>query len=235
MIRSWAFSTCGLILSGCCCSCRTVDGEGPHPAGFVRLFDGETLVGWKGLVGDPISRAGMSAEELATAQVAADAEMRAHWRVEDGELVSDGQGPNLCTVEEYGDFELLIDWKIRKGGDSGVYLRGSPQVQIWDPWSGDPATQVGSGGLYNNQLHSSTPQAVADHPSGTWNTFRIRMEDEFVSVWLNDVLVVDRVVLENYWDRSLPIFEAGQIELQTHGTETRFRNILIRTIQQREN
>ena len=58
--------------------------------------------------------------------------MRAHWKVEDGALVFDGKGRSLCTAKDYGDFEMWVDWKILPKGDSGVYLRGSPQVQIWD-------------------------------------------------------------------------------------------------------
>lgn len=200
------------------------------PEGFVALFNGGDLEGWKGLVGDPISRARMTPEELAAAQASADAEMRAHWRVEGGELISNGLGPHLCTVRDYGNFELLVDWKIQPGGDSGIYLRGSPQVQIWDPFSRDAAMLVGSGGLYNNERNPSTPRIVADRPPGEWNTFRIRMVGARIWVWLNEQLVVENVVLENYWDRARPIFERGEIELQTHGSETRFRNIFIQEL-----
>ena len=103
------------------------------PPGFVALFNGKNLDGWKGLVADPPKRAKMSAEELAQQQTKADESMRAHWRAEDGALVFDGKGQSLCTAKDYADFELLVDWKILKDGDSGIYLRGSPQVQIWDP------------------------------------------------------------------------------------------------------
>ena len=56
-----------------------------------------------------------------------------HWWVEDGELVNDGKGLYLTTDNEFGDFELLVDFKMQPLGDSGIYLRGIPQVQIWDP------------------------------------------------------------------------------------------------------
>ena len=59
--------------------------------------------------------------------------MRAHWKVVDGVLVFDGKGRSLCTAKDYANFEMLVDWKITPHGDSGIYLRGSPQVQIWDP------------------------------------------------------------------------------------------------------
>ena len=194
--------------------------------GFVPLFDGRGLAGWKGLVADPPARAKMSPQELAKAQAEADERMRSHWKVTDAALVFDGKGESLCTGSDYGDFELLVDWKIEKGGDSGLYLRGSPQVQIWDP----AANPVGSGGLYNNQKGKSQPLEKADRPVGEWNSFRIIMIGDRVSVYLNDRLVVDNVVLENYWERDKPIYPAGQIELQAHGNPLYFRNVFIREI-----
>ena len=140
------------------------------PRGFLALFNGEDLTGWKGLVGNPKSRSKMSNEELAKAQAKADEDMRAHWKIVDGALCFDGKGHSLCTVKDYGDFEMLVDWKIEKGGDSGIYLRGSPQVQIWDTANRSVGAQVGSGGLYNNQKGPSKPRSNADRPVGRWNT-----------------------------------------------------------------
>ncbi|HOW86067.1 MAG TPA: DUF1080 domain-containing protein [Candidatus Aminicenantes bacterium] len=194
--------------------------------GFTPLFDGRTLAGWKGLVADPPARAKMTAGELAAAQAAADERMRAHWRIANGALVFDGRGESLCTASDYGDFELLVDWRIEPGGDSGLYLRGAPQVQIWDP----AANPVGSGGLYNNQKGKSAPSERADRPAGEWNSFRIIMIGDRVSVYLNDKLIVDNVVLENYWERDKPIYPAGQIELQAHGNPLYFRNVFLREI-----
>jgi len=201
-------------------------GMNTPPSGFVSLFNGKDLKGWKGLVANPLLRAKMDSAQLAAAQVLADSSMRTHWSVADGVLVFDGKGESLCTAKDYSDFELLVDWKIEKEGDSGIYLRGSPQVQIWDPaqWP------EGSGGLYNNQKGPSKPLQRADNPIGEWNTFRIRMIGERVTVYLNDILVVDSVALENYWDRSIPIFPMGQLELQSHSSPLFFRNIFIREI-----
>jgi len=200
------------------------------PKGFAALFNGKDLTGWKGLVGDPKARRNMSRQELADAQAKADDAMRAHWKVVDGVFCFDGKGHSLCTVKEYGDFELLVDWKIESGGDSGIYLRGSPQVQIWDRANAGVGAEVGSGGLYNNQKGSSKPLKPADKPIGQWNSFRIIMIGELVTVYLNGVLVVDNVVMENYWERDKPIYPIGQIELQSHSSPLYFRNIFIREI-----
>jgi HEAT repeat protein len=194
--------------------------------GFIPLFNGRDLDGWKGLVADPPARAKMAPDELKKAQAAADGSMRSHWRAADGVLAFDGGGESLCSVKDYEDFELLVDWKIEKGGDSGIYLRGSPQVQIWDP----AANPEGSGGLYNNQKGARKPLEKADKPVGEWNTFRIIMIGERVTVYLNDKLVVDNMPLENYWEREKPIYPAGQVELQAHGNPLWFRNIYIREV-----
>lgn len=202
----------------------------PASEGFKPMFNGKDLTGWKGLVENPVARAKMKPVELAIKQAAADRRVPANWTVKDGAIWFSGKGDNLCSVKGYGDFEMYVDWKLSKNGDSGIYLRGTPQVQIWDPTGPEEATHVGSGGLYNNEKNPSKPSMVADNPIGDWNTFRIRMIGEKVTVWLNGQLVVDNVTMENYWDRSIPIFPKGAIELQAHGNELAFRDIYVREI-----
>lgn len=202
--------------------------------GFTSMFNGKNLEGWQGLVGNPITRAKMSEKELAEKQVEANKKMLENWSVRDGMIIFNGKGDNLCSVKEYGDFELVVDWRISKEGDSGLYLRGSPQVQVWDTSRVEVGAQVGSGGLYNNKIHPSKPLKVADNPIGEWNTFRVTMIGENVTVHLNGELVVDNVTLENYWDRSQPIFKTGAIELQAHGNELAFRDIYVREIKTSE-
>lgn len=211
--------------------------ELPEGKGYVSLFNGKDLAGWKGLVENPIVRVRMSAEELAEKQAGADRQMREGWYVEDGVLHFNGKGDNIATVKKYGDIEMFVDWKLAKegkDGDAGIYLRGTPQVQIWDTSRVEVGAQVGSGGLYNNQTHESKPLLVADNDLGEWNTFRIVMVGEKVTVYLNGQLVTDEVVLENYWDRNSPIFPAEQIELQAHGTHVSYRDIYVRELPSRE-
>ncbi len=202
----------------------------PDEKGYVSMFNGKDLTGWKGLVGNPITRAKMSEKELAAKQIEANAKAAKNWSVKDNSIVFNGAGDNLCSEKQYGDFEMIVDWRITKKGDSGIYLRGSPQVQIWDTSRVEVGAQVGSGGLYNNVKYRSTPLKVADNPIGDWNHFYIKMIGEKVTVYLNGVLVVDQVPLENYWDRSLPIFPKEAIELQAHGTDLAFRDIYVKEI-----
>jgi HEAT repeat protein len=200
----------------------------PSGEGFKPMFNGRDLTGWHGLVENPVTRAGMKQDELARKQAEADKKVLLNWSVRNGCICFNGSGDNLCSVKEYSDFELLADWRITKAGDSGIYLRGTPQVQIWDTSLVDAGAQVGSGGLYNNQKNPSKPLKVADNPVGDWNTFRILMRGEKVTVWLNGELVVDNITFENYWDNNIPIFPKGSIELQAHGTDLAFRDIYIR-------
>jgi hypothetical protein len=205
------------------------------PEGFTAIFNGKDLTNWKGLLKPPLDnparRAKATPEQLEKARAEADENMREHWKVADGALVFDGhrEGRSLATAKDYGDFELYVDWKILPKGDSGIYLRGTPQVQIWDP-TDKPASGVGSGGLYNNQKHPSKPSKRADKPIGEWNTFWIKMVGDKVWVKLNDEMVVDGVVMENYWERDKPIYPTGQIELQNHGNPLYFKNIYIKEL-----
>jgi len=227
-------------------------GDFAAPTGFSPIFNGTDLSGWKGLAdNDASKRRALTGDDLAVVQAKADENMKAHWSVVDGVLTYDGEGQSLCTAKDYGDFEFYVDWKIPAGADSGIYLRGTPQIQIWDPWDsrtkdGYPTTpeawveayktgrNLGSGGLWNNRRASNRPLVLADKPIGEWNTFLIRMIGEKVSIWLNGKQVVDRTVLENYWDkegdRAIPIARADQIELQHHGSALYFKNLYIREI-----
>ncbi len=202
----------------------------PGETGFVPIFNGTDLSGWQGLAADPPKKATLSEKELQELQEAANEKLKENWSVKDESIVFNGHGSNLCSIKEYGSFEMIVDWRITKKGDSGIYLRGTPQVQIWDTSRVEVGAQVGSGGLYNNQEQESKPLLVADNPVGDWNTFRIIMIGERVTVYLNGQLVVDNVVMENYWDRSIPIFPAGSIELQAHGTDLAFRDIYVKEL-----
>ncbi len=219
-------------------SIRLLLEEMPKEKGFVSLFNGKDLTGWKGLVENPIVRAKMTAAQLAKAQEKADHQMRKDWKVENGLLVFDGTGyDNLCSEKQYGDIEMYVDWKLDPAGpeaDAGIYLRGTPQVQMWDTARVKVGAQVGSGGLYNNQVHESKPLKVADNKLGEWNTMYIKMVGDRVTVILNGELVTNDVILENYWNREQPLFPTEQIELQAHGSKVYYRNIYVKELERPE-
>ena len=171
------------------------------PTGATSLFNGKDLSAWK------------------------DADKQPEWKVEDGTIHYTGKGgKNLATAKKYKDFEFWADWKITKGGDSGIYLRGQPQVQIWD-------NDEGSGGLWNNPPKSDgkvplfTGKERKDKKVGEWNSFYIKMIGSKVTVVLNGAVVVDNAV---FLEGKIPA--DGPIELQVHGTPLWFRNVFVREI-----
>jgi hypothetical protein len=205
------------------------------PQGFTTLFNGRDLAGWRGRPQlDPQKEAATPADERSRLQEEWNRDLAMHWSVTDGVIANDGKGVYLTTDRDYGDFEFLLDWRLPEPCvDSGVYLRGIPQVQIWDPACERDlkhGCEKGSGGLWNNRQWRNMPLTLADRRPGQWNTFFIRMVGEKVSVWLNDQKVVDDARMENYYDRAVPVPEKGPIQLQTHGGEIRWRNVFIREL-----
>ena len=206
------------------------------PKGFRAIFNGSDLAGWYGW--NPHASARLEGEKREANLKQQRAEFPDHWRVENGELVNGGTGPYATTEEEFGDFELLIEYQTVAGADSGIYLRGQPQVQIWDsnqvfdPKKPDRRPHLGSGGLFNNtpKTLGRDPIARVDRPFGQWNTFRIKQIGARTWVTLNDRLVVEGAAFEPFFDKSKPYPERGPVMLQTHGGEIRWRNIFVRDI-----
>jgi Domain of Unknown Function (DUF1080) len=207
------------------------------PPGFTALFNGKDLAGWHGMPHfDPYKLAAMPDEQRQAQIQKWTEDAKKHWTVENGELVNDGHGAYLATDRAYGDIELLIEYKTVPKADSGIYLRATPQVQIWDytkeggKWN--LGADKGSGGLWNNSpgAPGKDPLVLADKPFGEWNAFRILQVGERTTVYLNGKLVVDHARLENFWDRKRPLPRTGPIQLQTHGGEIRWRNVYLREI-----
>ncbi len=249
--------------------------ENTPPKGFSALFNGKDLAGWYGWgTKNPTELWAMTPAQLADYKrksiegglpvgKAGPEHVNAHWSVAKGELINDGKGLYLTSDKDYGDFELMVDYKALPDGDSGIYLRGIPQVQIWDTTKGDArglGQDKGSGGLWNNSKGSAgkDPSKKMDRPFGEWNRFHIRMIGERVTVIFNGEKVVDNAVLENFFANQKagylayaapgaakdakpaqklangfmrdPAFPKGPIQLQTHGSEIRWRNVFIREI-----
>ncbi len=229
----------GLLLTALswCAAAATATAAEPPP-GFKAIFNGQDLTGWYGW--NPHESAKLTDEKLTANLQKQRDEFATFWRVEGDDLVNDGKGPYATTKQDYGDIELHLEYKTVARADSGIYLRGTPQVQIWDTTEAggkwDRNADKGSGGLFNNSKGKpgQLPLVHADKPFGEWNAFRIRQIGSRTWVWLNDQLVVDGAVMENYWDRSQPLPAKGPIMLQTHGGEIRWRNIFVRNIPQVE-
>lgn len=213
--------------------------ENEPPQGFTALFNGKDLSGWHGMATvDPQKLKEMSDEDRAKKRAADLEDIKQHWKVENGEIVNDGKGVYLTTDKEYGDVELFVDFKMVAKADSGIYLRGTPQVQIWDYTEAAGYWRLGadkgSGGLWNNTAGApgKDPLVLADKPIGEWNRFRIVQVGARTTVYLNDKLVVNHATLENYWDktRKSPLYARGVIQLQTHGAEIRWKNVFVREI-----
>jgi len=212
------------------------------PEGFVALFNGNNLDGWWGAkTEDPRDYMALPPEELAEKKAASLEDIQQHWRVENGELINDGTGLYLTTDKFYGDFELLASYKMVPSADSGIYLRGIPQVSIWDATDEKKfrhGADKGSGGLWNNppDAPGKDPLVFADNPIGEWDELRVVMTGERVSVWLNGKLVVDHARMHNYYNKRkpeaehLPLPKEGPFQLQTHGGEMRWRNLFVREI-----
>ena len=205
------------------------------PEGFTSLYNGKDLTGWRGGdTSDHRAYLALAPEKRAERDKTWTADMLTHWKAEGDELVNDGKGKYATTLKEYGDIELTLEYNMAPLGDSGIYLRNVPQVQIWDPANAKEkknGADKGSGALWNNGLNNGKfPLVVADKAPGEWNTLRIVMVGARVSIWLNGKQTVDYASLENYYDRKLAVPAKGPICLQTHGAPIRWRNVFVREI-----
>jgi len=234
LVRRIQYTVCIISLpwmvDACCAD------EPNSPPGYRVIFNGRDLDGWYGL--NPHDVVNLTGEKKAVNLAQQRADFPKHWTVENGELVNDGHGPYATTAQEFGDIDLQIEYKTVAKADSGIYLRGTPQVQIWD-WNQvydltNPTRKphLGSGGLFNNTPGTTgrDPLVFADRPFDEWNQLRIRQVADRTWVRLNDKQVVNGAVMENYFDRSQPLPPKGPIMLQTHGGEIRWRNIFVRNI-----
>lgn len=206
------------------------------PPGFSALWNGRNLDGWWGAdTENPREYLALPEAEFRKKHDASLDDIRKHWSVVNGELVNDGHGLFLTSDKNFGDFEMLVDYKTVAGADSGIYLRGCPQVQIWDSTDQEKfsiGADKGSGGLWNNSpgAPGKDPLVKADKPFGEWNHFRIVMVGSRVWVWLNGQETVKGASMENYYDRKLSMPSRGPVQLQTHGGEIIWRNVFIREI-----
>ncbi len=197
-------------------------------AGWRPLFDGKSTAGWRGYK---------------------KAEMPRGWQAVDGALTRVGEGGDIITTDQFGNFELALEWKVAPGGNSGIFYRvteegeatyhSGPEMQVLD----DARHQDGksrltsAGSLYG--LYG-VPAGVVK-PAGEWNGVRIVVNGSHVEHWLNGVKVVDCEIGSPDWEKRVreskfsewPIYgraTRGHIALQDHGDWVAFRNIKIKVL-----
>jgi hypothetical protein len=191
--------------------------------GFEPLFNGMDLTGWTVLGGK-----------------------KDVWGADHGILFVDGKGGGwLMTEREFGDFEVRLDFKMPRAGNSGVALRaplmGNPaydgmEIQLLDdPWYKDEKNYKG---LRPTQLTGSIydvvpPARDALKPVGEWNTIHITAKGRQVTVELNGVKTVD-ANLDDHKDRADKhpgLWRAkGHLGLQSHDGRVEFRNLLVKPL-----
>ncbi|HVS15438.1 MAG TPA: DUF1080 domain-containing protein [Thermoanaerobaculia bacterium] len=218
------------------------EGDGPHnqltaaekEEGWTLLFDGESLDAWRGYQMDALG---------------------AGWQVADGTLHfappegEAGRRSDLVSREQYGDFELALEWRIETGGNSGIMFRVTedaektyhtgPEVQILDDDAhrdgGNPKTSCGA----NYALHA--PAKAMARPVGEWNTVRLVVAGDHVGHWLNEVKVVEYRLWTDEWKALVAaskfaqwpgygMAKRGHVVLQDHGNPVWYRNLKVRAL-----
>lgn len=197
-------------------------------SGWVSLFDGTSLSAWRGYQMDSVP---------------------AGWQIQDGTLARVGGGGDLITREQFGSFELELDWKLEPGGNSGIMYKVTeaedqtyktgPEIQVLDDQrhtdGGSRLTSAGAAyGLY-------PAPAGAVKPVGEWNHVRLLVEGNHVRQWLNGTQMADYQLYSDEWKGLVAaskfnqwpgygMAERGHIALQDHGDPVWYRNIRIRPI-----
>jgi len=206
--------------------------------GWKLLFDGKTTNGWHTYLRDTVG---------------------SRWQVKDGTLVFNPNGPaegggDIVTNEEYENFDFRLEWKISKGGNSGIifniqedpkysntYLTG-PEMQVLDNIDADDNKKENhlAGSLYDM---SGSAALSKPKPVGEWNQVRILQKDGHLTFWLNGVQTFDGQIGSDEWnemvanskfsDKAFSDFAKvakGRIALQQHPGSTQWRNIKIRPL-----
>ena len=199
------------------------------PGAWVSLVDGPTLSKWRGF-------------KTATPSTG--------WKVLDGGVLSrEGPGGDLMTADQYGDFELELEWKISPGGNSGImyhvtedaaqsYETG-PEMQVLDNAGHADGKNPKRSAASNYDMHA--PVKDVTKPVGEWNAMRLIVRGAHVEHWLNGVKVVEFEQWSPEWEAlfkaskfsKMPGYgrsKKGHIVIQDHGNPVWFRNIRIRNL-----
>jgi hypothetical protein len=195
--------------------------------GWRSLFDGRTTAGWRGF---------------------RQRQMPEGWQVVDGALTRVARATDIVTVDQFGDFELTVEWKLPSNGNSGIFYRvtedddvmwhTAPEFQLIDNAYKEPLKPVQLAGA-NYDLHP--PSRDVTRPIGSWNAARVLVRGAHVEHWLNGVKVVEYELWSDDWERRVrdskfkdyPLYaraRRGHIGLQEHDSRVAFRNIRIREL-----
>jgi hypothetical protein len=203
-------------------------------AEWKTLFDGKSTAGWHTYLKQEVSPL---------------------WAVEDGALVLTGKGAgDLVTDQQYGDFELELEWKIAEGGNSGImyhvqedpkfkatYNTG-PEMQVLDDERHPDAKQGTNGNRTAGSLYDMLPPTKkATKPAGQWNKVKLIIKNNKAEHWMNGVKTVEYPTSGPEWDKMVANskfkgwegfgkYPKGHIALQDHGDKVWFRNIRIREL-----
>jgi len=199
--------------------------------GFVSLFDGTTLAGWRNFKGEGAVKG---------------------WKVQDGQIVYDGKPGSrgdLITEKQYTDFELQLEWKISEAGNSGILFHATEEDDY--PWRTGPEMQILDNEKHGDG-HSPLTSAGANYaliavsentvkPVGEWNAIRLVVKGDHVQHFLNGTKVVDYHLWSDEWKalvmaskfKDMPNYgmrKTGHIVLQDHSDMVWFRNIRIKEL-----
>jgi hypothetical protein len=195
--------------------------------GWRALFDGKTTAGWRGF---------------------RQKTMPGGWQAVDGALTRVGQAGDIVTIDQFGDFELTLEWNLSPNGNSGIHYRVTEDDEVM--WHVAPEYQVIDNaykdGLKPGQYAAANydlnpPSRDVTKPIGSWNQTRILVRGAHVEHWLNGVKVVEYELWSPDWERRVreskfkdfPKYgrpRRGHIGLQDHGDRVAYRNIKIREI-----
>jgi hypothetical protein len=200
-------------------------------AGWQLLFDGTTIDKWRGY----------NTTDVPTV-----------WTIVDGAIrATPGKGADLVSAEEYGDFEFVVDFKVAKNGNSGIFFRGvesatgpiyhsAPEYQVLDD-IGHPDAKNGPDRFCGANYAIEKPLVSACNPAGEWNSAKIVAKDAHVEHWLNGKKTADYELWSPEWKAKVAaskfkawpgygMAKSGHLALQHHGDEVAFKNIKVRPL-----
>ena len=183
------------------------DAAAPAKDGWIALFNGKDLLGW---------------------QKAREPRVDPKWAV-DGDAMTNLDGArDIATIAVYQDFDLTLEYKTVKEGNSGVYLRGRIEVQVFDS-SGKEKPGTDDDGAIFGQF---APAVNASKPAGEWNALDVHLVGDTITVKLNGKLIHDNVKLTTVCGGALPggLLDPGPLRLQGDHGKVWYRNIELRPI-----